>query len=184
MAGPDSSLVFRHSPLGAFAVVPLTICVTPAAFAAPGLLVLYLIPVGVIVWVLRTRTTADRDTISVRGALRTRRVAWGDVTAVRLRSSRTRSGISAVLRGGSELTLPAVRVRDLSALAAVSGGRLPDPDPADGEEHDGNQHDSKRPGPARPATTDQTRDTEPPTTEPPGSTEPRATEPTAPAPEE
>jgi hypothetical protein len=175
MEGPDLSLVFRHSPLGAFAALPLTVCVTPVAFAAPGLLLLYLIPVAVIVWVLRTRTTADGDTISVRGALRTRRVAWGDVTAVRLRSSRTRSGISAVLRGGSELTLPAVRVGDLPALAAVSGGRLPDPGPAtDGED----------PDPAQPATTEQTRDTDPPTTEPPGSTEPRATEPTAPAPEE
>jgi len=32
-----------------------------------------------------------------------------------------------VLSDGSELPLPAVHVRDLPRLAAVSGGRLPDP---------------------------------------------------------
>jgi hypothetical protein len=35
--------------------------------------------------------------------------------------------VSAVLTDGAELPLPAVTVRDLSQLAAVSGGRLPDP---------------------------------------------------------
>jgi len=32
-----------------------------------------------------------------------------------------------VLRDGSEVTLPAVGFNDLRQLAAVSGGRLPDP---------------------------------------------------------
>jgi hypothetical protein len=32
-----------------------------------------------------------------------------------------------VLNDGSELALPAVHVRDLPRLSAVSGGRLPDP---------------------------------------------------------
>lgn len=123
---PDH-LVFRHSPLGVFAALTLALCATPVASAAPGLALLYLVPLGIVVWVLRTRTTVDSEVISVRGALRTRRVAWSDVTAVRLRSSRTRSGISVVLRGGSELPLPAMRAGDLPRLAAVSGGRLPDP---------------------------------------------------------
>jgi hypothetical protein len=35
--------------------------------------------------------------------------------------------VSAVLTDGAELPLPAVTVRDLPQLAAVSGGRLPDP---------------------------------------------------------
>jgi hypothetical protein len=36
-----------------------------------------------------------------------------------------------VLTDGSELALPAVHVRDLPRLAAVSGGRLPDPAASD-----------------------------------------------------
>jgi hypothetical protein len=116
--------VFRNSPLALLAAVAFMVCFTPVALTVPGMEVLYLIPIGMVAWVLRVRTTVDADTIVARGALRTRRVAWGDVTALHLR---TRSRVSAVLGNGSELPLPAVRVRDLPLLAASSGGRLPDP---------------------------------------------------------
>jgi hypothetical protein len=51
-------------------------------------------------------------------------VPWDGVTALRLDD---RSRVRAVLDGGEELALPAVRVRDLHVLALASGGRLPDP---------------------------------------------------------
>ncbi len=121
--------MFRISPLSLLAVAALTICATPVAFGAPGLELVYLVPLGLIVWILRTRTTADAETVAARGVLRSRRVPWPDITALRLR---TRSRVSAVLTDGTELPLPAVHLRDLPTLAAVSGGRLPDPtaDPA------------------------------------------------------
>jgi Bacterial PH domain len=116
--------VFRNSPLAVLAAIAFMVCFTPVALTVPGMTVLYLIPVAMVVWVLRVRTTVDADTIAARGTLRTQRVAWSDVTALRLR---TRSRISAVLSSGTELPLPAVHVRDLPVLAMMSGGRLPDP---------------------------------------------------------
>jgi hypothetical protein len=116
--------VFRNSPLAVLAAIAFMVCFTPVALTVPGMTVLYLIPIAMVFWVLRLRTTVDADTIAARGALRTQRVDWADVTALRLR---TRSRISAVLNSGTELPLPAVHVRDLPVLAMMSGGRLPDP---------------------------------------------------------
>lgn len=116
--------MFRNSPLAVLAAIAFMVCFTPVALTVPGMTVLYLIPIAMVFWVLRLRTTVDADTIAARGALRTQRVDWADVTALRLR---TRSRISAVLNSGTELPLPAVHVRDLPVLAMMSGGRLPDP---------------------------------------------------------
>jgi hypothetical protein len=116
--------VFRNSPLAVLAAIAFMVCFTPVALTVPGMTVLYLIPIAMVFWVLRLRTTVDADTIAARGTLRTQRVDWADVTALRLR---TRSRISAVLNSGTELPLPAVHVRDLPVLAMMSGGRLPDP---------------------------------------------------------
>jgi hypothetical protein len=115
--------VFRASPLTVLFAVALLVCVTPVALTAPGGVVLYLLPIGLVGWVLRVRTTVDPTAIVARGVLRSRRVAWEDVTSLRLR---TRSRVSAVLAGGAELPLPAVHTRDLPLLAKASGGRLPD----------------------------------------------------------
>jgi len=122
-----AAVVFRTSPLALLAVFALTICATPVAWGARGLQLVYLLPIGLAVWVLRVRTTADDQTVVARDILRTRRVSWSDISALRLRSSRMRPRISAMLSDGSELPLPAVHVRDLPMLAAASGGRLPDP---------------------------------------------------------
>ena len=158
--------MFRNSPLAVLAAVAFMVCFTPIALTVPGMEVLYLIPIGMVAWILRMRTTVDADTIAARGALRTRRVAWGDVTALHLR---TRSRVSAVLGNGSELPLPAVRVRDLPLLAMMSGGRLPDPSP-DADEPD--------PGPPAPGPTIQpVRTAEPEPTAEPAPTEPAPTEP-------
>jgi hypothetical protein len=122
-----TSTVFRISPLNLLAIVALSVCAVPAAFGAPWFWVIYIVPLALAIRVLRIRTTAGPDGLAARGVLRATRVAWEDVSALRLRSSRIRSRVSAVLRTGSELPLPAVHVRDLPRLAAASGGRLPDP---------------------------------------------------------
>jgi len=159
----DGPVVFRNSPLSLLAAVAFMVCFTPVALTVPGMEVLYLIPIGMVAWVLRVRTTVDADAIVARGALRTRRVAWGDVTALHLR---TRSRVSAVLGNGSELPLPAVRVRDLPLLAMMSGGRLPDPSP-----------DAEQPDPGTPApgpTTQPARAAQPDRTAEPDRTTPAA----------
>lgn len=116
--------VFRIPPYALGAVVMLGLCVTPIAFAASGLQLIYLVPVGLAWWLLRTRTEVDADGIRVRRMFSSRRLAWADVAGLRLRES---AWVRAVRRDGDQVALPAVRVSDLPVLALVSGGRLADP---------------------------------------------------------
>lgn len=122
------SLTFRITRITLLVIFVLAICMTPVAWAAPWTLSLYLIPLVLIVWVLRARTVVTADAISAR-MLRTRRVPWSEVRSFRLDQRRW---LRAVLRDDAEagstreVLLPAVRVRDLPRLAAMSGGRLPD----------------------------------------------------------
>ncbi len=116
--------VFKVSPLVVLFALALAVCATPVAFGAPYLWLVYLVPVGVVVWTLRTRTVADADGLRVRRLVGGRRVPWEAVNGLRLDD---RSRVHAVLDGGEELALPAVHVRDLHVLAVASGGRVPDP---------------------------------------------------------
>jgi hypothetical protein len=126
---PPPRAVFRVSPLVVLVAPAFAICATPVAFAAPFLWLIYLVPIGIVVWTLRVRTVADPESVAVRRIVGGRRVPWNEITSVRLGRARTPAAarVSAVLSDGSELPLPAVHVRDLPRLAAVSGGRLPDP---------------------------------------------------------
>jgi hypothetical protein len=121
--GPERA-VFKVSPLVVLAALALALCATPVAFGAPGLWLVYLVPLGIVVWTLRTRTVADADGLRVRRLVGSRRVAWDAVTALRFDD---RARVHAVLDGGDELALPAVHARDLHVLALASGGRVPDP---------------------------------------------------------
>jgi len=121
----DSPTVTLRPPLtGLIAVWGLAVCVTPVAFGVPGLQVLYLGPLAVAVWLLRTRTVAGPETIVTRRVLGTRSVAWSELEGLRVDE---RSRVWAVLRGGEKVRLPAVRARDLPVLSSASRGRLPDP---------------------------------------------------------
>lgn len=161
--------MFRNSPLAVLAAIAFMVCFTPVALTVPGMTVLYLIPIGMVFWVLRVRTTVDADTIAARGTLRTQRVDWADVTALRLR---TRSRISAVLNSGTELPLPAVHVRDLPVLAMMSGGRLPDPSAEAGApERTESEPSGAGPGKPEPTAPDPTAPATPATPAPPESPE-------------
>jgi hypothetical protein len=104
---------------------------TPVAFGAPGLQVLYLLPLILAFWVIRTRTVVGPETMTAYRIWGTRRIAWSDVAGLRVDD---RSRIWAVLHGGDEVGLPALRARHLPVLAAISGGRLPAPLAEAGEE--------------------------------------------------
>ncbi|OLT23033.1 hypothetical protein BJF78_32525 [Pseudonocardia sp. CNS-139] len=114
-------VVFRVSPLVILVALTLVVCATPFAFGAPFLWLIYLVPVGIIVWTVRVRTTVDGESVAVRRVLGGRRVPWTQISSLRLRD---RGRVSAVLTDGAELPLPAVHIRDLPQLAAASGGRL------------------------------------------------------------
>ena len=128
-ADPPPRAVFRPSALQVLGALAVAFCATPFAFGAPLFWLVYLIPIGIVWWTLRVRTVADPEALTVRRLLGGRRVPWSEISSLRLvRGSRhTSSRVSAVLTDGAELPLPAVTVRDLPQLAAVSGGRLPDP---------------------------------------------------------
>ena len=123
MAGPPA-VTFRLPTIGLVGVFALVLCATPVAFAAPGLQAVYLVPLALGVWLLRTRTVVDPASLRVHGLLRTRRLSWHDVARLRVPD---RAWVHAVLADGAEVALPAVRARDLPRLAAASGGRIPDP---------------------------------------------------------
>lgn len=118
-----AKLTFRITPISLLAVMTVAICVTPVAWFVPWLFVIYLLPLGLLVWILRVRTDVTADSITAT-ALGSTRMSWDDIRLVKLNERRW---VRAVLNSGKEVLLPAVRVRDLPHLAAMSDGRLPDP---------------------------------------------------------
>jgi hypothetical protein len=113
--------VFRPARLSILGALLLAVCATPVAFGAPYLWLIYLVPLGLIVWVLRVRTVADVEALTVRRIVGTRRVPWAEISSLRLRD---KARVRVVLTDGAELPLPSVHIRDLPQLAAASGGRL------------------------------------------------------------
>jgi hypothetical protein len=119
-----ATLTFRQPLTALIGVFGLIVCMTPVAFGAPGLQVVYLAPLALAVWLVRTRTVAGPDTIVACRVWSSRQLTWSDLAGLRIDA---RSRVWAVSLAGNEVRLPVVRARDLPALAAISGGRLPDP---------------------------------------------------------
>lgn len=124
MSSPSTPhAVFRVSPLMVLFALALGVCAIPVAFGAPYLWLIYLLPVGIVAWTLRTRTVVDAEGMRVRRLVGGRHLSWDAVGGLRVDRRNT---VHAVLTAGGEVTLPAVHVRDLPALSVASGGRLPD----------------------------------------------------------
>jgi hypothetical protein len=119
-----SRLVFRIPATAVLAALLFAITATPFAFAAPGLFVVYLVPIVAIAWVMRVRTVADGEKLVARTLFTRRVLPWADIRAFRVSK---RSWVRAVVEDGKELPLPTVRTRHLPALSLISGGRLDDP---------------------------------------------------------
>jgi hypothetical protein len=118
-----ATVTFRLPLTTLIAIFGLIVCMTPVAFGVPGLQVLYLGPLALVVWLVRTRTVVGPETLVAYRLWGSRRIAWSDLAGLRIDK---RSRVSAVLRAGDEVKLPTVRVGDLPALVALSQGRLPD----------------------------------------------------------
>jgi hypothetical protein len=123
-SSPAGPVRIRTSRSGLLAVVALAVCTLPLASSAPWLAVLWLLPIGVGAWVLRSGVDVDPDGLIVRALLGSRRVRWDDVAGLRAEPS---GRLAVVLREGGAIRLPTVRARHLPLLAAGSGGRVPDP---------------------------------------------------------
>jgi hypothetical protein len=127
----SATVTFRRPLTALIGVFGLIVCMTPVAFGIPGLQVLYLVPLGVAIWLVRTRTVVGPDTMVAHRVVGSQRVSWSDLQGLWIDD---RSRVWAVLRSGEEVRLPAVRARDLPLLAAASCGRLPDLLTATGEQ--------------------------------------------------
>ena len=126
----SATVTFRRPLTALIGVFGLIVCMTPVALGIPGLQVLYLVPLSVAIWLVRARTVVGPDTVVAHRVVGSQRVSWSDLQGLRMDE---RSRVWAVLHGGEEVKLPAVRARDLPLLAAASRGRLPDPLTATGE---------------------------------------------------
>ncbi|MEV4318338.1 PH domain-containing protein [Actinocrispum sp. NPDC049592] len=116
-------VVFRTPPTANLAPLLLIVAATPFAFAAPLLWLIYIVPVLVIVWIVRNRTTATPDAVVVRSTFAGRTFKWDDIASLKLDNGR----VSVVESDGTVTKLPCVRLRHLGLLSQISGGRIPDP---------------------------------------------------------
>jgi hypothetical protein len=119
----SATVIFRLPLTTLIGVFGWIVCMTPVAFGVPGLQVLYLGPLALGVWLLRTRTVVGPETVVAYRVWGSQRIAWSDLAGLRIDD---RSRVFAVLRAGGEVGLPTVRAGDLPTLVALSQGRLPD----------------------------------------------------------
>jgi hypothetical protein len=130
-SGPAAvGAVFRLPKMAYGVVLFLLIGVTPIAlYGGPsngsparisGLTVLYLIPILAGVYIARTSTRVDASGFRVTAIFGSRSIDWADVRGVSI----DRRNIYAVLDDGA-VRLPCVRQRDLTLIAGLSDGRLP-----------------------------------------------------------
>lgn len=85
---------------------------------------LLIIPVVLSASIVRLRTVADDDGVTVRALRGTRTVRWDDIDGLRFHRG---SWARAHLKDGTELRLPAVTFATLPLLTEASSGRVPNP---------------------------------------------------------
>jgi hypothetical protein len=123
-AAPDAPVVIRISPMAHFAALLLAGTMLLPILALPWLSPMLLIPLAASFAVARLRTVATSEKVTARALLRTTTVRWEQIEGLKFVKS---SWARAVLADGGELALPAVSFSTLPQLAAVSGGRVPNP---------------------------------------------------------
>ncbi len=116
--------VFRIPRTSFMAIALLTICVTPIALGEiPYLQWLYIFPIALAVFVIRTRTVATREGLATRTMFGHRDVPWSALKGLAIAKSR----VQAVLKDDTKVPLPTVRTRHLPVLSLVSEGLVADP---------------------------------------------------------
>ena len=115
-----SPRVFRLPRSAYLGVLFLALCATPLV-QHPLAALVYIVPVAAAVYIARTATFVDPDAgIRVRALIGHRTLPWADVRGL----SVTDRSVYAVTADAA-VRLPCVRVSDLAAVSAVSGGHLP-----------------------------------------------------------
>ena len=115
---------FRHS-----AAVPVAGALGLASALALGtsrwwLSPILLLPLAVVVWGLRSGVDVDSTGLVVRSAVARRRLPWSDIAGFDVRGRR----VTAQLRRGGAVVLPAVTPADLPRVLAAGGQDLEHPE--------------------------------------------------------
>lgn len=117
--------VFRVPRTSFMAIALLTICVTPIALGEiPYLQWLYIFPIALAVFVIRTRTVATRSGLAVRTMFGHRDIPWSALKGLAITK---KARVQAVLKDDTKVPLPTVRTRHLPVLSLVSEGLIADP---------------------------------------------------------
>jgi len=120
----ESPVVIKVSPMAHFAVGFFALGLLIPVLAWPVCAPLLLLPVVLSALIIRLRTVADEDGVTVRTLLGSRRVRWDEIEGLRFHRG---SWARAVLKSGAELRLPAVTFATLPQLTEASSGRVPNP---------------------------------------------------------
>jgi hypothetical protein len=107
-------------------VALLALCAVPLATLSAWTLVVFLVPLAVAVWVLRTGVDIGDEGLTVRSLVGSRTVAWSELAGIRVAE---RGALWLVTTRGTEVRIPVIRARDLPRLAELSGGRIEVPAP-------------------------------------------------------
>ncbi len=122
---PDTaSVVIKVSPMAHLAVGFLTLGLLIPVQSWPLTAPVLIVPVVLSALVVRLRTVADHQTVTVQTLLGSRSVHWNDVEGLRFTGG---SWARAQLKNGDQLRLPAVTFATLPLLADASGGKVPNP---------------------------------------------------------
>jgi hypothetical protein len=120
----DSRVVLRVSPIAHLAVAFFTLGLFIPVLAWPPSAPLLVIPVLLSTLIVRLRTVADEQGVTVRTLRGSRTVSWDDIEGLRFSRG---SWARAQLKSGEELRLPAVTFATLPQLTDISAGRVPNP---------------------------------------------------------
>jgi hypothetical protein len=117
--------IFKIPSTALLAIAFLIVCMTPVALGeVHWLAVIYIFPIGLLFFVLRTRTVADEKGLSVHTMFGHREIPWSALKGLALTN---KAKVRAVLKDDTQIALPTVRTRHLPVLSIVSAGRIEDP---------------------------------------------------------
>lgn len=117
-------VVLNISPMAHFAVGFFALGLLVPVLTWPVTAPLLIIPVLLSALIVRLRTRADHNGVTVRTLLGSRSVRWEDIEGLRFSRG---SWARAQLKDGHRLRLPAVTFATLPQLTRASAGRVPNP---------------------------------------------------------
>ena len=117
-------MVIKVSPIAHLAVGFLALGLLIPVLAWPPSAPLLVIPVVLSALIIRLRTVADGQGVTVRTLLGSQTARWDDIDGLRFNRG---SWARARLKSGAELRLPAVTFATLPLLTEASSGRVPNP---------------------------------------------------------